>query len=226
MKIIRKTIIADEPYLRQISAEVDFSDKSYLEDIEKLKTFCKANFVFALSPVQVGIPKRIMYMKNTTTDPTKNTDPNYDESKIFINPKIIRRQGLTEYFETCASCPDPSLPYKTNDKENFYLCCSVPRPYLIEVEYYDINGVKQVETLTGFIATIFSHEYDHLNGILHIDYDTEMISMGFDARQEYRLSHPYKVISEDCPYSEPPKKVLKPEGNWYAKRIIRRNKII
>jgi len=199
--ITRKTIINDESYLRQISEEVDFSDKSYLEDIEKLREFCRTNIVFALSPVQIGIPKRIMYMRNTTIDASKNSDSDYDEGKVFINPVIIRRIGLTKYLETCASCPDPSLPWQQVDKENVYLACVVPRPYLVEIEYYDINGEKEKEVLTGFISTIFSHEYDHLNGILHIDYPTEIMPMTFDERQEYRKNHPYEVISEDCEYS-------------------------
>ncbi len=200
MEIIRKTIINDEPYLRQISKEVDFSDKSYLEDIKLLKDYCSKNVVFALSPVQIGIPKRMMYMKNTTTDPSKNSDPNYDESKVFINPVIIRRVGLTKYLETCVSCPDPSAPLKVNDEENVYLCCIVERPYLIEIEYYDISGQKHRETLEGFISTVFSHEYDHLNGILHIDYGFPIKSMNLSEKTEYRKLYPYEVVSEDCEY--------------------------
>lgn len=202
MEITRKTIINDEPYLRQISKEVDFNDKSYLTDIELLKDYCSKNIVFALSPVQIGIPKRIMYMKNTTTDVDKNSDSSYDESKVFINPVIVKRVGLTKYLETCASCPDPSLPLKEVDKENVYLACVVERPYLIEIEYYDINGENHRETLKGFISTVFSHEYDHLNGILHIDYTNDIKSMTFEERAAFRLLHPYEVISEDCEYIE------------------------
>ena len=40
MEIIRKTIENDEEYLRQISNEVSFDDKSYIDDIKLLEEFC------------------------------------------------------------------------------------------------------------------------------------------------------------------------------------------
>ena len=65
MNIIRKTIENDEKFLRQISKEVSFNDKSYLKDIEKLKEFCSNIECFALAAVQIGIPKRIVYLNST-----------------------------------------------------------------------------------------------------------------------------------------------------------------
>ena len=40
MNIERKTIAKDEEYLRQISKEVSFDDKSLKEDIKKIEEFC------------------------------------------------------------------------------------------------------------------------------------------------------------------------------------------
>ncbi|MBE9117970.1 peptide deformylase [Lusitaniella coriacea LEGE 07157] len=45
----------------------------------------------------------------------------------------------------------------------------VPRYERIEVEYWDRQGRHNVRELSGFIARIFQHELDHLNGILFID---------------------------------------------------------
>ena len=45
----------------------------------------------------------------------------------------------------------------------------VPRNQEIEVEYTDINGQQKKQVLTDFVARIFQHELDHLDGILFID---------------------------------------------------------
>ena len=68
MEMIRKTIEKDEEYLRQISKEVSFEKDDYKKDIEKLEEFCNQTECFALAAVQIGIPKRIVYLKNTRLD--------------------------------------------------------------------------------------------------------------------------------------------------------------
>jgi len=197
----RITILDNEEFLRQVSAPVDFEDKSYLEDIKKLKDFCQNDGVFALAPVQIGIPKRIIYIRNSTSDIDKLYDATYDESKIYINPVILKRKGLTKYLEGCASCPgiiDNIAP--ESDIDNFLLVGIVERPYSIEVEYYDVEGTKNKETIEGFESTVFSHEYNHLNGVLHLDLIKELWNMDLKTRNEYRKNHPYEIISKDCNY--------------------------
>ena len=50
-------------------------------------------------------------------------------------------------------------------------CCRgfIRRAKEIEVEYQDVTGSPQKKTLTGFEARVFQHEYDHIQGVLHID---------------------------------------------------------
>ncbi len=45
----------------------------------------------------------------------------------------------------------------------------VPRYRLIAVEYYDRWGQLQKQEFTDFVARIFQHELDHLNGVLFVD---------------------------------------------------------
>ena len=182
MNLIRKTIENDEEYLRQISTPVDFVNDNYFEYISALKEYCQNNAVYALAPVQIGIPKRIIYFRNTTPDMTKNKDSNYDESIVLINPNIIETRGHTRFLERCASCMD--------------YVGTVDRPYIVVVEYYDIDGNKICETFEGFKATVFCHEYDHLNGVLHIDLADDVRKMTWDETKEYRDSHPYKILSK------------------------------
>ena len=185
MNIIRKTIENDEKFLRQISKEVSFNDKSYLKDIEKIKEFCSNIECFALAAVQIGIPKRIVYLNSTSLD-EKKEKTNYDESKVLINPIIISRKGKTKYWEACLSCLD-----------NMGL---VIRPYEIVVKYYDIDKNEHIETIKGFESTIISHEIDHLDGVLHMDIAEEVIEMTREERKKFRETHPYEIISKTCNY--------------------------
>ena len=168
--LCRKTIENDEDYLRQISDEVDFLNDNYLEHIAKLKEYCDNNQVYALSPIQIGIPKRIIYIKNTTTD-MDNNKKGYNENIIYINPIIVKEEGKTIFLEGCESC------VRKEDGASIYYVGEVERPYKIEIEYYDINGNKKKKSIEGFEATIFCHEYDHLNGILHMDKIKEILEM-------------------------------------------------
>ena len=183
MELNRITIENNEKFLRQKSTDVDFKKDNYKEWIEALKGYCQNNAVYALAPVQIGIPKRIIYFRNTTSDMTKNKDSNYDENTVLINPVIIKAKGHTRFIERCESCLD-------------YVAI-VDRPYLVEVEYYDVNGNKIHETFEGFKATVFSHEYDHLNGILHIDLSNDVRKMTWDETKTYREEHPYEILSKD-----------------------------
>ena len=119
MNIVRKTIENDEDYLRQISKEVSFDDKELKDDIKLLEQFCLDTECFALAAVQIGIPKRIVYLKNTTLDVPLD-DINYNESKVLINPTIVSRKGKTEFWEACLSCLDNvglvERPYGINIK--------------------------------------------------------------------------------------------------------------
>jgi peptide deformylase len=45
----------------------------------------------------------------------------------------------------------------------------VPRHETIEVEYFTKHGDLIQQELTGFVARIFQHELDHLDGILFPD---------------------------------------------------------
>lgn len=183
MELNRITIKNNEKFLRQISTDVDFNNDNYNEWIKALKDYCQNNAVYALAPVQIGIPKRMIYFRNTTSDMTKNKDYNYDESTVLINPIIIEAKGHTRFIERCASCLD--------------YVATVDRPYSVVVEYYNVNGNKVHETFEGFKATVFSHEYDHLNGILHIDLSDDVREMTWEETKTYREVHPYEVLSTD-----------------------------
>lgn len=186
MEIIRKTIENDEEYLRQISTDVTFDNDDYKKDIETLKKFCEETECFALAAVQIGIPKRMVCLKNTTLD-VDLSDMSHNESKILINPTIIYRKGHTRYWEACLSCLD-----------NMGL---VDRPYKMVIKYYDEFGDEHFEKYEGFEATVLSHELDHLDGVLHMDVAIEVLNMPKDERKTFRETHPYEIITRTGNYN-------------------------
>ncbi len=184
----RITIEDNEEFLRQTSLEVDFKKddiKSYIED---LKEFCQSSELYALAPVQIGIPKRIIYIRNTSTNMDNNFNQNYNEEIVYINPIIKKMYGHTRFLEGCGSCKIADGRFVTG---------ILDRPYKIEVEYYDIEGNKKNKTIEGFESTIFCHEYDHLNGILHMDRTKETSILSLEQMKEFRKSNPYTIISKD-----------------------------
>ena len=71
---------------------------------------------------------------------------------VVINPHILSVSTEKEAgIEGCLSIPNRRL--------------SILRHSQIEVKYQSLNGQLQQQTLTGFVARIFLHEFDHLQGI-------------------------------------------------------------
>jgi len=190
------TIKDNEKYLRQMSIPVNFDDKNLTDDIAVLDQFCKENSVMAMAAVQLGIPKRLIYLKNTNleiiqkmqTDSESEEEKNHNEARVLINPVITLKEGLTDYWEACASC----LDYVGH----------VQRPYKITVEFYDIEGNQHCETFEEFKATVLSHEMDHLDGILHMDIADEVLNMSQQERKKFRQTHDYHITSKTGDYEK------------------------
>jgi len=82
--------------------------------------------------------------------------------QIFINPIIRKRRGKQKSEEGCLSIPDLYREIPSDIRDD-----------IIDVEYYDEKFNKQRVKLKGFESIVFQHEYDHLQGILFIDYLTK-----------------------------------------------------
>ena len=84
---------------------------------------------------------------------------------VFVNPRIeVLDTEEAGYWEGCLSVPG--------------LRGFVSRPQLVRVLYSDIDGEDHAMELSGFLATVFQHEFDHLDGMLYIDriQDTRLLA--------------------------------------------------
>ncbi len=89
---------------------------------------------------------------------------------VFVNPTIeVVDPKAAGYWEGCLSVPG--------------LRGYVERPQFVRVSYQDLNGKKHVLELKGFLATVFQHEFDHLDGKLYIDRMTDPTKLVFE--EEY-----------------------------------------
>lgn len=78
------------------------------------------------------------------------------EPTAMINPRIIAHSTeVVKGWEGCLSIPG--------------IRGLVPRYQAIEVEYTTRDGQLHRQELTDFVARIFQHEYDHLEGIVFLD---------------------------------------------------------
>jgi peptide deformylase len=77
--------------------------------------------------------------------------------RAFINPIIVDEYGDNYSFEEgCLSIPE--------------VRAEIIRPEKLTLEYYDENWNLKEEEFSGLTARVIQHEYDHLEGILFIDY--------------------------------------------------------
>ena len=76
---------------------------------------------------------------------------------VFINPEIIEKKG--EKITADEGCL--SIPLVTD---------KVSRPDTVIVKYLDQNFNQREEEFSGWVSRVIQHEYDHLEGVLFIDY--------------------------------------------------------
>lgn len=94
-----------------------------------------------------------------------NADPMLEDDEdetlfgeqVFINPRIIKMSDQKLPMEEgCLSIPD------VRDR--------VFRPEEVSIAYLDRDFKEQTLTVGGWVSRVIQHEFDHLQGVLFIDY--------------------------------------------------------
>ncbi len=143
------------PVLRQIARPVN---NVWDEGVQKLSddliaTAIETNGVGIAAP-QVAQSDRLFILASRPNIRYPNA-PKMEPTAI-INPKIIASsEEQVKGWEGCLSVPG--------------IRGLVPRAKAIEVEYTTRDGKLQRQQFTDFVARIFQHEYDHLEGIVFLD---------------------------------------------------------
>lgn len=118
-----------------------------------LELMYEANGVGLAAP-QVGISKRLMVF-----NPEGRKERWLDEV-ILVNPQVVETSsGRDTDVEGCLSFPG--------------MQGDVERHKWIKVEALTPKGRKIKKKYEGYLARIFQHEYDHLEGVVYVDHLSE-----------------------------------------------------
>lgn len=145
-----------DPRLAQVSKPVtDFGPELKKLCDDMLETMYDAPGVGLAAP-QVNVLKQIVVIdidyESSEDEPPVLSNKN---PRIFVNPKIVKREGEQICKEGCLSIPGE---YE-----------EVVRAEKVWVEYQDVNGKPQTLEADGYLAVAVQHELDHLDGRLFID---------------------------------------------------------
>lgn len=136
-------------------------------------TASQANGVGIAAP-QVGMSDRLFIMASRPTLRYPNAP--VMEPTAIINPKILNHSKETvKGWEGCLSVPG--------------IRGLVPRYQSIEVEYTSREGKLCYQKFTDFVARIFQHELDHLDGIVFLDRVESTQDLITEAEYQKRLVH-------------------------------------
>lgn len=141
--------------LRQVAQPVATIDDRLQTLIDNLIwTAEKTNGVGIAAP-QVGESLKLFIVASRPNE--RYPDAPLMKPTAMINPRIVAHSDTCLVgWEGCLSVPDQRG--------------QVPRYSEVEVEYCDRAGTLRKQVLTGFVARIFQHEHDHLEGTVFVDH--------------------------------------------------------
>ncbi len=143
------------PRLRQVSEAIaDFTTPPIQDLINKLLVTVKQSNGVGIAAPQVGELVRLFIVASRPT--LRYPQAPTMEPTAMINPRILSHSSdLAKDWEGCLSVPG--------------LRGLVSRYRAIAVEYTGRDGKLHRQELTDFVARIFQHELDHLDGLVFLD---------------------------------------------------------
>ena len=156
MSIIPITVCGDKIIRKKAAKVIDIDDKAIGLIADMFETMRNANGI-GLAANQIGLNKQIFVVDISPVEGYEKYKP-----MALINPRIVSRSDETNSFEEgCLSIPD--------------LRAEVIRPKEINISFYDVNLKEHTIEADDLLARVMQHEFDHLQGVLFIDYlDDEM----------------------------------------------------
>ena len=166
MKI--KFLKTSDPILMKIAKKIPVSEINSRKTKKIVETMLKVAYgeqkdnkkpiLVGLAAPQIGISKRIILV-----DVKGDGKGKVGNLRVYINPEITWASNkIGEWYESC---------YSTGR-----VCGIVSRPTTIKIRALSLQPlrlhrrVEQIEKkYTGYVARIFQHEIDHLNGKVFVD---------------------------------------------------------
>ncbi len=160
---VRKVVIVPAPVLRKKAHRVQRFDDPKLQALidDMVETMLEAPGIGLAAP-QVDVSQRLIVVR-LPDDEQSREEYGKDAGvlHIVLNPKIIRTsQEMVDGVEACLSIP------------GYY--GTVSRHEAVTVRGQDRHGKPISIKARGWLARVFQHEIDHLDGVLFIDRASEI----------------------------------------------------
>jgi peptide deformylase len=173
---IRKIARLGHPVLRQKARDVTREEISSPEMRRLLKDMVETMHEYGgvgLAAPQVHESVRLAIIEYDSDNGRYETDKGQPLLVVFNARVKVLDETLSGFWEGCLSVPG--------------MRGYVERPSKIEVNYLDERGKPHTITAEGFLATVFQHELDHLDGTLYVDKITDKSKFAFT--EEYSRYH-------------------------------------
>jgi len=143
------------PVLRQPAQLVDHVfDKHLQQLVDNLIATAKVSSGVGIAAPQVSESYRLLIVASRPN--LRYPHAPKMEPTAMINPRLVAHSpDMVKGWEGCLSVPG--------------IRGLVPRYRAIEVEYISRDGQQHRQEFTDFVARIFQHEYDHLDGLVFLD---------------------------------------------------------
>jgi peptide deformylase len=132
-----------DPVLKQRSKDVENVDGNFARTVDAMYETMYDAEGGGLAAPQVGIGRRFFVFKTE------------DGPQVAINPEVVEAAGEEEWTEGCLSIPGIGF--------------EIVRPALVTLRATDLDGNEVLIEADDYLARMFQHEIDHLDGILAID---------------------------------------------------------
>jgi peptide deformylase len=167
-----KIILWPDPRLKKISKPVEAFDENLRKLIERMFVLMRESKGVGLAAPQVGENIRLFVM---------NPNGEAGNDRVYVNPLLSQGDGEEEGEEGCLSLPKVNI--------------NVWRNKTLKVQAQDAEGKSFEQTETGYLARIWQHEVDHLNGILLTDRMGPVARMANrkilrELEEKYETEHP------------------------------------
>jgi peptide deformylase len=172
-----------QPVLRKVAEDIDKDYPNLAQLIQDMYDTLDKSEGIGLAAPQVGLNIRLVVIN---LDVISEEFPEYKGyTHAFINPYI------EEYDETETDIMEEGCLSLPGVHE------SVKRPKRIRVIYMDENFQEHDEWVTGYLARVMQHEFDHLDGVVFTDHLTGLRKQLTKAKLQQiikgRFSCSYKV---------------------------------
>ena len=150
---LREVIKLPHPTLRRTAHKVEKFDKDLKKWVDDMIQTMRDEPGVGLAAPQVNISQRLIVVEYPEDDSVEDA-----KAKVFIvaNPEITAKSDqVVSGIEGCLSVPN--------------LFGRVERAQTITVQGQNQRGGEIRIEASGWLARIFQHEIDHLNGVLFVD---------------------------------------------------------